>query len=200
VIKGFLAEYNFSLNRRRFYMKLKILLALVFTSFLVQPAFAADKGIAKVGPVSLKSVNNSEGASSIAATLIGDSYQIALGGAVGLSSGVVSVYLPSDTVFTKGQEFDVTSSGDEATGSANILFLVQKTQIKGSSAVITGYSTDNDSEATGKLKVVAYNPETKELKFTLSAKVAPYIRTVNLAAKTITQPIQVTANIVVTLP
>ena len=181
-------------------MKLKILLAWVFTGFLIQPAFAVDKGIAKVGPVSLKSVSNSEGASSIAATLIGDTYQITLSGAVGLSSGVVSVYLPFDTIFTKGQEFDVTSSGDEATGSANILFLVQKTQIKGSSAVITGYSTDNDSEATGKLKIVAYNTETKELKFTLSAKVAPYIRTVNLAAKTITQPIQVTANIVITLP
>jgi len=181
-------------------MKLKILLTLVLTSFLVQPAFAADKGTAKIGPVVLKSVNNSEGASSIAATLIGDTYQISLGGAVGLSSGVVSIYLPSDTVFTKGQEFDVTSTGDEATGSANLLFLVQKTQIKGSSAVITGYSTDSDSQATGKLKVVAYNAETKELKFTLSGKVAPYIRTVNLAAKTITKPIQVTANIVVTLP
>jgi hypothetical protein len=139
-------------------MKLKILFALLLTSFLIQPAFAADKGTAKIGPVSLKSVSNSEGATSIAATLIADTYQISLGGAVGLSSGVVSVYLPSDTVFTKGQEFDVTSSGDEVTGSANLLFLVQKTQIKGRSAVITGYSTDNDSEATGKLKVVAYDP------------------------------------------
>jgi hypothetical protein len=181
-------------------MKLKILFALLLTSFLIQPAFAADKGTAKVGPVSLKSVSNSEGASSIAAALIGNTYQISLGGLVGLSSGVVTIYLPSDTVFEKGQEFDVTSTGDEVTGSANLLFLVQRTQIKGSSAVITGYATTSDSQATGKLKVVAYNPETKELKFTLSAKVAPYIRTVNLAAKTITQPIQVTANIVVTLP
>ncbi|MFM7458069.1 MAG: hypothetical protein ACKO3R_05360 [bacterium] len=181
-------------------MKLKILFAVVITSFLIQPTFAVDKGIAKVGPVSLKSVSNDEGASSIAATLVADTYQITLRGAVGLSSGVVSIYLPADTVFSKGQEFDVTSSGNEVTDSANILFLVQKTQIKGSSAVITGYSTDNDSEATGKLKVIAYNSETKELKFTLSAKVAPYIRTVNLAAKTITQPIQVTANVVVTLP
>jgi hypothetical protein len=181
-------------------MKLKILFALLLTSFLIQPAFAADKGTAKIGPVSLKSVSNSEGATSIAATLIADTYQISLGGAVGLSSGVFSVYLPSDTVFTKGLEFDVTSSGDEVTGSANLLFLVQRTQIKGSSAVITGYATTSDSQATGKLKVVAYNPETKELKLTLSAKVAPYVRTVNLAAKTITQPIQVTANIVVTLP
>jgi hypothetical protein len=181
-------------------MKLKILFALLLTGFLIQPAFAADKGTVKVGPVSLKSVISSEGGTTIAATLIADTYQISLGGAVGLSSGVVSVYLPSDTVFTKGQEFDVTSTGDEVTGSANLLFLVQRTQIKGSSAVITGYSTDSDSEATGKLKVVAYNPETKELKFTLSAKVAPYVRTVNLASKTITQPIQVTANIVVTLP
>ena len=181
-------------------MKLKILFTLMLTSFLIQPAFAADKGTAKVGPVSLKSVSNSEGAGSIAATLVADTYLISLGGAVGLSSGVVLVYLPSDTVFTKGQELDITSSGDEVTGSANVLFLFQKTQIKGTSAVITGYSTNSDSQATGKLKIVAYNPETKELKFTLSAKVAPYIRTVNLASKTITQPIQVTANIVITLP
>ena len=181
-------------------MKSKVFLLLLFVSFLVQPAFAADKGTAKIGPVSLKSVSNSEGATSIAATLIGDTYQISLGGAVGLSSGVVSIYLPSDTVFTKGQEFDVTSTGDEVTGSANLLFLVQRTQIKGSSAVITGYATTSDSQATGKLKVVAYNPETKELKFTLSAKVAPYVRTVNLVSKTITKPIQVAANVVVTLP
>jgi hypothetical protein len=181
-------------------MKLKILLTMMLANFLIQPAFAADKGTAKVGPVSLKSVSNNGGASSIAATLVVDTYLISLGGAIGLSSGVVSVYLPSETVFIKGQQFDVTSSGDKVTGSANLLFLVQKTQIKGTSAVITGYSTNSDSQATGKLKIVAYNPETKELKFTLSAKVAPYIRTINSASKTITQPIQVAANIVVTLP
>jgi hypothetical protein len=181
-------------------MKLKILFALVFTSFLMKPAFAADKGVAKVGPVPLKSVSNGEGGSSVAATLLGNTYQISLGGAIGLSSGVVSIYLPSNTVFEKGQTFDVTSSGDEVTGSANILFLVQKTKIKGSSAVVTSYSTSNDSQATGTLKVVAYNPETKELKITLTAKLSPYIRTINLAAKTITKPIPVNANIVVTLP
>jgi hypothetical protein len=181
-------------------MKLKLLFVLLIAAFLMQPSFAKDKGTAKIGPVFLKNVNNRLG-NSISAILVANTYQISLSATSRLSSGIVHIYLPADIVFSKGQEFDVTSSGDQATDSANIHFLVvQKKRIKGSSAVMTGYFNDNGSEATGKLTVVSYNPETKELKFILFAQVAPYIRTVDWADETITQPIQVTANIVVTLP
>lgn len=183
-------------------MKLKILLALVFTSFLIQPAFAVDKGIAKVGPVTLKSVTNDEGGSSVAAANVGDQIQITLGGTLGLSSGTFTIFLPADAVFEKGSRFSLTSNANDSDieATAVINFLVQKTQIKESSAVITGYATNNDSVGSGKLKVIAYDPDTKELKFNITGKVAPYTTTVNLASKDITKPIPVTANIVVTLP
>ena len=181
-------------------MRLKSFFVLLITVFLTQPSFAKDKGVAKVGPVTLKSVTNSEGGSSVAAANVGDQIQISLGGAVGLSSGVFTIFLPASANFEKGAEFSLTSTGNDTEGTAILNFLVQRTQIRGSSAVITGYATNNDSAGSGKLKVIAYDPDTKELKFNVTGKVAPYTRTVNLASKDITKPIPVTANIVVTLP
>lgn len=179
-------------------MKIKLLTVLFALSLMTMPSFAADKGTAKIGSISIKSVSNDEGA-SIAASTVGSLLLVTLGGSIGLSSGVISFYLPN-TEFTKGQEFDLTSEANDTSDSAVINFLVQKTQIKGTSAVITSYSTSGDSVGSGKLKIISYDPDSKELKFNVTGKVAPYIRSINLAAKDIDKPIAVTANISVTLP
>lgn len=180
-------------------MKIKLLVILFALSLMTMPSFAADKGTAKVGSISLKSVSNDEGGNSVAASTVGSLLLVTLGGSIGLSSGVISFYLPN-TEFTKGQEFDLTSEANDTSDSAVVNFLVQKTQIKGTSAVITSYSTSGDSVGSGKLKIISYDPDSKELKFNVTGKVAPYIRSINLAAKDIDKPITVTANISVTLP
>ena len=73
----------------------------------------------------------------------------------------------------------MASVGDDSEGdsSVSLTLLGTSIKIKGTSTTTTSYASNNDSTAQGKFKVVDYNPSTKVLKFTLSAKLNPYTLT-----------------------
>ncbi|MDA0772951.1 MAG: hypothetical protein O3C63_08415 [Cyanobacteria bacterium] len=112
--------------------------------------------------------------------------------------------LVSDLIDTleKGDRLDVSATGDSVQdGTANVLFLGTKIKINGFNSSTTGAATNNDSEATGSFKVVKYDSETKELKFTINAKVSPWTQTnSDNSTEVVTKAAKLIAVVVVTLP
>lgn len=174
--------------------------------FLAMPSMAANRAVVGLGVVKFKSTSGGE---SVVAANIADQIQITIGGSKGTSSGTLTVFLPQALVASleKGTKLDVTSTGDESDAEAvNIVFLGTKISINGTNSTTTGVASNNDSQATGQFNVVQYDPETKELKFSLNAKVAPWTQQVTKGiggsptTKEVSKPIKVNAQVVVTLP
>ena len=168
---------------------------------------AADKAQVALGSIKFKNVVNDDGNSVLAANL-GTTVQIAIGGTQGTSAGTLTVYLSSATVaaLAKGQKLDVTSTGNESDDSAaNILFLGTKVTVNGFNSTTLSVASNSDTVASGKLTVVNYNSNTKELKFTLTATAKPYTQiTTKLGqsanTKDVNKALKVTASVIVTLP
>lgn len=184
----------------------KIFYSLLALILLASPVIAKDKGIVKFSNIKFKSVSGKSGA-SILATTIGDKIQITVGGTAGtknISAGTFTVFLDADQIddLEKGDTLEVSSTGDSVQdGTANVLFLGTKVKIAGFSTKTTGAATNNDSEADGSFKVVKYNSETKELKFTINAKVSPWTQTnSNNSTEVVTKAAKLIAAVVVTLP
>lgn len=160
----------------------KIFYSLLALTLTLSPVLAKDKGVVKFSNIKFKSISGKTG-SSIAATTVGDKVQITIGGTAGtksVSSGTLTVHLDQSSIdeFDKGTQLDVSSTGDSVQdGTAYVLFLGTKIKISGFSSSTTGAATNNDSEADGSFKVIKYNPDTKELKFAINAKVSPWTRT-----------------------
>lgn len=173
--------------------------------FIASPVMAANKAVVGLGSIRFKST---DGGSSLAAANLGSNVQIAIGGTQGTSSGVLTVFLSNATVaaLAKGQKLSVTSTGNEGDSSAaNIVFLGSSVKVNGFNSTTLSLASNNDTVASGTLTVVAYNPSTKELKFSLSATAKPYTQMtsklgVSPVSKDVNKPLKVTASVIVTLP
>lgn len=188
-----------------------ILMATILTT---NAAFALDKAVVKMGPVSFKSISGKTGA-SLVAQQVGDQMQITIGGLKQkgrkISSGTLTVFLPMTAInagLSKNQKFTVVTT-DNDTGADNeaiILPLGTSTKIKGLSSTTTSVTIGSeDSTGSGTLKLVKYNSETKELKFLLKGKVRPYSKTVTKGTDVtgptdVNKNLVVKANVVITLP
>ena len=153
---------------------MKKLLVLVLL-LLNLPVLADNKATVKFGPIQYVSTTGAV-ANDFAEDVI-----ITLGGNKGTTFGTLEITLDSSEVaqLKKGFELGVASVGDDSEGdsSVSLTLLGASIKIKGTSTTTTGYASNNDSTAEGKFKVVDYNPSTKVLKFTLSAKLNPYTLT-----------------------
>jgi hypothetical protein len=153
---------------------MKKLLVLVLL-LLNLPVLADNKATVKFGPIQYVSTTGAV-ANDLAEDVI-----ITLGGNKGTTSGTLAITLDSSEVaqLEKGLELGVASVGDDSEGdsSVSLTLLGTSIKIKGTSTTTTSYASNNDSTAEGKFKVVDYNPSTKVLKFTLSAKLNPYTLT-----------------------
>ena len=169
---------------------------------LCSPVFAMDKAKVKFGFVSYRSIANNSGGNSVAAVEQGDRINISLGGARGTTSGVLTVLIPSSIVdsLKKGTKLNVTATGNEDANQAVIVFQGQRTKINGLNTRTTGITSTNDTTARGKLTVTKYDSVTKELRFRLNAKAAPWTRSTNDNQKEISKSVPVRASVVVTLP
>lgn len=184
--------------------KLFLILVLLTSSFTV--AFAKDKARVKVGPIQYKSIN-SNGNSSVAAAQQASFINISIGGQSGsqtISSGVLSVIIPMSEIpnLEKKYTLPLASIADdgENPSEAVVIFQVTKTKINGLKTKTIGISSNNDTEANGKFKVVKYNPDTKELSFSMNGKIKNYTSSKNNENKDLTKVLPIRANVTVTLP
>ncbi len=185
----------------------KIIYSLLALVLLAAPVCAQDKGTASFGVVKFNSVEGSGSAQSLAAAYIGNTLQIAIGGVKGTTAGVLTVLIDADQVsnFQKGTTLDLSSTGDEdQDGTANIIFIGTSVKIKGRSSTSTNVASNNDTQATGKFKVVSYNSSTKELRFTITGSAKPWTQMKgslgNVTTTEIDKPIKVSAAAIITLP
>ncbi len=186
----------------------KVIYLVLALMFMASPVLAKDKATVSLGSIKFKSTSNSQGGNSVAAANIGSTVQIAIGGSQGTSSGVLTVFLSNATVaaLAKGQKLDVISSGNSDNDSAaQIVFLGTSVKINGFNSTTTGVASNNDTVASGKLTVVAYNSDTRELKFSLAATAKPYTKSTSKLGsspvnKDLNSPLKVKANVIVTLP
>ncbi len=186
----------------------KIIYLVLALIFIVSPVLAKDKATVGIGPIKFKSVSNSNGGNSVAAANLGSTVQIAIGGSQGTSGGVLTVYLSNATIaaLEKGQKLNVIGSGNSSDSTAaEILFLGTSVKVNGFSSTSTSIASNDDTVVNGKLTVVAYNSDTRELKFSLVATAKPYSKLTSKLgqspiSKDVNSPIKVTANVIVTLP
>lgn len=161
---------------------MKNLIAVLAFVFMLQPVMADNKATVKFGPVQFVA------GSGAVANYSGENLVITLGGNKGTTSGSVAIILEPSEVdqLEKGLNLGVASVDDDADGDSAVMLtlLGSVVKVRGTSATTTSYSSNNDSTAEGKFKVVGYNPDTKVLKFTLSAKLNPY----TLSSSSLGQP------------
>ena len=149
-----------------------VLVAFIFTATVVQ---AANKIKVKYGPIKYKATNSAASVSAVGSDIL-----IVAGGNKGTTSGTFTITLDDNELsqLAKGLKLGVVGVGNDSDNdnAVTILFQGLKVKIKGTSSTSTGYSSTNDTKATGVFKVLKYNEETRELKFSLVAKASPYTR------------------------
>lgn len=165
---------------------------------LSAPAFAADKAKLKVGGA--KGVAK-EG---IAVAQQGSFINISMIGAGKKGGATVTILVPSNFSPQKGEKYELFSLiGQKASDNPGKLALTGSgTKVKGRNGLT--YTTAEDSIATGNLTVKSFNPDTKELKFTINAKMSPFtIAKAGLSGtkiKTSNKNMPVKVQAIVTLP
>ncbi len=178
----------------------KFILSMAFVLFLASPAMAANKAKVKAGPVKLTAKDG------VIAANQGNFINITIGGANKKGNSVLlSIAIPNDVELTKGTSiglFDLLGeTDDDNPGEASYGFFATKVKTKGSSQTSTSYANAAESVTTGKLKVKSYDPETKVLKFNMTAKSSPYTFNKNAAGnKTSDKKFKTKIQAVVTLP
>jgi hypothetical protein len=176
----------------------KIIYLVIALLFLNSSAFAADKAKVQVGSVS------GVAKEGIVAVVQGDFINVGLAGVGKKGVATVTILLPSTFSTEKGSETDLFSlvgeSDDDNPGEAALGFL--GTKVVGRSGL--GFAPADNTVVTGKLKVVFYDEETKELKFVLSATASPYtqVKTTLSGSETTTptKNLVIKAQGIVTLP
>ena len=176
----------------------KIIYLAIALLFLNSPAFAVDKAKVQVGSAS------GIAKEGIAAGEQGNFINVTLGGIGKRGSATVTMLIPSNFSTEAGSEIDLFSVVGEAAennpGEIALGFFASK--IAGRSSI--GFTAADDSVVTGKLKVISYNEETKELKFVLSATASPYTQVkTSLSGSETTTPTKnlvIKAQGIVTLP
>jgi len=176
----------------------KIFYAFMALVLLSTQAFAADKAKVKVGPAKFVAKQ------AIVAAQQGAFINITMGGSKGLSSGSLTILVPSDFSPSKGDKFGVFSLvGEEAASNPDELavsFSATKIKRKGLSVSSTSYAEAADTVTTGSFTVKSYDPETKVLKFNLKAKASPYTFNKGASNETSSKKFVIKAQGVVTLP
>lgn len=176
----------------------KFLYTLLALVLLSTPVFAADKAKLKVGGAS------GVAKEGIVAAVQGDFINITMGGVGKKGSATVTVLVPADFSPEKGETYGLFSlvgeSDDDNPGELALTGF--GTKIKGRN--VFSYAEAEDSVTNGKLKVKSYDPETKELKFQVSAKVSPFtVAKAGLGGtntKTSNKNMPIKVNATVTLP
>ena len=176
----------------------KIIYLVIALLFWNSSAFAADKAKVQVGSAS------GIAKESIVAAVQGNFINVTLGGIGKKGSATVTLLIPSTFNTEAGSEIDLFSLIGEAAennpGEIALGFFASK--VAGRSAI--GITAADDSVVTGKLKVISYNEETKELKFVLSATASPYTQVkTSLSGSETTTPTKnlvIKAQGIVTLP
>jgi hypothetical protein len=176
----------------------KFLYTLLALVLLSTPVFAADKAKIKVG-----------GASGVAkegvvAAQQGSFINISMAGIGKRGSAAVTVLVPADFSPEKGDTYELFSLiGQSASDNPGKLALGGfGTKVKG--RTLFSYTEAENSVTNGKLKVKSYNPDTKELKFQVSAKVSPFTLVKSglsgSKSKTSNKKMPIKVNAIVTLP
>ena len=184
----------------------KKFLAILLTTFLTLPAFAADKAKIKVGPAKA-SVKAGGQTGSLAAQSQGDFINILIGGvSKSGASATLNILLPADATLEQGTEIEVFSTiGEESAdnpGEAAVSF----TAVKSKGTKVLTLSDAAETVTTGKIKVKAYDPETKELKFSIKAKAKPVnqnkvsLKNPTGGNETVNKAVPIKGQVVITLP
>lgn len=175
----------------------KFIYTLIALIAIASPALA-DKAKIKLGPAKLVAKD------AIAAVVQGNFINLTMGGVKGQNSGTLTLLIPADETFEKGSTIEVFSlvgeTDDDNPGEIALGFTATKIKVKGLSVSSTSYAEAAETVTTGKLKVKSYNPDTKVLKFNLSAQASPYTQNKGDGNNTISKNFKIKAQASVTLP
>lgn len=185
----------------------KIFGLLILSLLVLGPVSAKDKAVIKVGSVSLKSTSSGD-SDSVAGASQGSFINVSIGGTKGVSAGTMTILFPSSELanFTKNYTLDLKGPANDgsSTKEALVTFLVTKTKVNGLNSTVTGYASVNESVGSGTMKIISYNSDTGELKFTVNGSVNPYSQSKTKLGQTpqsstVNKAIKVQANVTVTI-
>ena len=124
----------------------------------------------------------------------------------GTMAPAVNILLPADATLEKGAEIGVFSTVGEESANNPGEAAVSFTAVKSKGTKVLTLSDAAETVTTGKIKVKAYDPETKELKISIKAKAKPVnqnkvsIQNPTGGNETVNKAVPIKGQVVVTLP
>jgi len=156
--------------------KIFTLVLVLLLAGITNSALAVDKAATKINKIAISASTNAD--DNITVTKDGSSFSVGITASkMVLSANPIVTNVVLSLVFTTNEE-DFENKGtytlEAPNGSTNGIIVA--TSVKGSKG--SAVATTTGSMTTGTLKVISYDPTTRRLKGTISAKLSPATLTV----------------------